>query len=319
MPILLLGGLILILIGAELFTNAAEWLSRRLNLSSTVTGNILAAVGTALPESVIPIVALYRGGQMEIASGAVFGAPFMLGTLAFALCGLTAILCSRRVIKVDKKQFSFELSYILLMFAVFFISCLGGARLERTAAVFLLGAYGYYVWRMCRTKNVRSTEYLRPLYLSRNGARFWLIIMQLVLGLTMILGGAEFFILGIAEATEYFGVSALVLGLILAPIATELPEKFNSVIWILQGKDDLALGNITGALVFQCTVIPGLIMLKTTLDIDLAAIYSAVILVLSLGGIYLCGVRKDKVYAIALLGGFFWYGCFIALLFWSII
>ena len=57
MPILLLGGLILILIGAELFTNAAEWLSRRLNLSSTVTGNILAAVGTALPESVIPIVA----------------------------------------------------------------------------------------------------------------------------------------------------------------------------------------------------------------------------------------------------------------------
>lgn len=105
MPILLLGGLILILIGAELFTNAAEWLSRRLNLSSTVTGNILAAVGTALPESVIPIVALYRGGQMEIASGAVFGAPFMLGTLAFALCGLTAILCSRRVIKVDKKRF----------------------------------------------------------------------------------------------------------------------------------------------------------------------------------------------------------------------
>lgn len=126
MPILLLGGLILILIGAELFTNAAEWLSRRLNLSSTVTGNILAAVGTALPESVIPIVALYRGGQMEIASGAVFGAPFMLGTLAFALCGLTAILCSRRVIKVDKKQFSFELSYILLMFAVFLFPAWAG-------------------------------------------------------------------------------------------------------------------------------------------------------------------------------------------------
>ena len=44
------------------------------------------------------------------------------------------------------------------------------------------------------------------------------------------------------------------LALVIAPIATELPEKFNSIIWVRQGKDTLAMGNITGAMVFQSTI-----------------------------------------------------------------
>ena len=103
-----------------------------------------------------------------------------------------------------------------------------------------------------------SDDGLRPLYLSR-GARpgYFFILLQLGLGLGAIVGGAEYFIHGIEYAAQLYGIHPLILSMIIAPIATELPEKFNSVIWISHGKDRLALGDVTGAMVFQSTMIAG--------------------------------------------------------------
>jgi cation:H+ antiporter len=69
--------------------------------------------------------------------------------------------------------------------------------------------------------------------------------------LTGIIGGARVFVLGVDRAAEIFHIPPLALALLIAPVATELPEKFNSVIWVHRRKDTLALGNITGAMVFQ--------------------------------------------------------------------
>lgn len=98
MAIQLLAGLLTILIGAELFTNGVEWFGSRLGLSEGAVGNLLAAVGTALPESIIPLVA-FLGGEpaaMHIGIGAILGAPFMLGTLAMFVTGFSAWLLRGR-------------------------------------------------------------------------------------------------------------------------------------------------------------------------------------------------------------------------------
>ena len=75
--------------------------------------------------------------------------------------------------------------------------------------------------------------------------------VQVVVALGLIIGGAELFVGAINDLAELFGISQLVFALLVAPIATELPEKFNSVIWVRRRKDMLALGNMTGAMVFQ--------------------------------------------------------------------
>ena len=79
----------------------------------------------------------------------------------------------------------------------------------------------------------------------------WMIVVQFVAGLGLIIVGAHFVVDGLLGLAELLGVSALVLALVVAPLATELPEKANSFLWVREGKDSLALGNITGALVFQ--------------------------------------------------------------------
>src|SRR5213083_868925 len=82
---------VVILAGAELFTNGIEWFGRKLELAEGAVGSVLAAVGTALPETMIPLIAILLGGQENshaVGVGAVLGAPFMLSTLAMFVTGV---------------------------------------------------------------------------------------------------------------------------------------------------------------------------------------------------------------------------------------
>src|SRR4030066_1589361 len=84
------------------------------------------------------------------------------------------------------------------------------------------------------------------------------ILVQLALGLALLVTGAKGFIHGVEAAAPIIGISALLLSLLIIPIATELPEKVNSILWIRKRKDTLAFGNITGAMVFQGTLLPAI-------------------------------------------------------------
>src|SRR5919109_269350 len=89
-----------------------------------------------------------------------------------------------------------------------------------------------------------------------------------LVGLGAMVGGAHLFVEEILHVAEDIGVEAIVLSLILAPLATELPEKVNSFFWVREGKDALALGNITGAMVFQSTIPVGIGLIFTDWDLS---------------------------------------------------
>src|SRR5690349_3213684 len=102
---------VIILAGAELFTNGIEWFGHKLGLAEGAVGSVLAAVGTALPETMIPIIAILFSGQEhsnEIGVGAILGAPFMLATLAMFVTGIAVMVQARHrdagdVMPVDTK------------------------------------------------------------------------------------------------------------------------------------------------------------------------------------------------------------------------
>jgi cation:H+ antiporter len=97
-----------------------------------------------------------------------------------------------------------------------------------------------------------------PLHLVRIGVPHALPweIAQLVAGLVCIIVGAKLFVIGVEHVAATTGIGVLVLSLIIIPVATEMPEKFNSILWVRRGKDTLAFGNLTGAMVFQGTLLP---------------------------------------------------------------
>jgi cation:H+ antiporter len=103
------------------------------------------------------------------------------------------------------------------------------------------------------------------------------LLLQLALGLALLVGGAEGFIHAVELVSHELGVSALLLSLLIVPIATELPEKVNSVLWIRRCKDTLAFGNITGAMVFQGTILPAIGIFLTPWDLRLEVLASVVV------------------------------------------
>jgi cation:H+ antiporter len=264
--VLLLASFAAILGGAVLFTNAVEWAGQRLGLGQGPVGSILAAVATALPESTIPIVALVSGASAseEVAIGAIVGAPFMLATLAMIMIGLAALgFAGRREqgrsLTPDRPTLKRDLLFFGGFCGVALLLGIGSPDwLRYGAAGLLLATYAVYVWRTVRGGGEEAKEHeLRPLYfdLSRSDPPHTLAVAaQFVLALGAIIGGAHLFVEELVGLAETTGVSALFLSLVLSPLATELPEKVNSVLWIREGKDDLAFGNVTGAMVFQSAV-----------------------------------------------------------------
>jgi len=264
--ILLAASFAVLLTGALLFTNAIEWLGHRLNIAQGAVGSLLAAVATAMPESLIPVVAIIsaREGSGDVAVGAIIGAPFMLATIAMALVGISAIVYRKRRTSGTGLAVHFPtLERDLTFFMVFFGAALGLGLfaprwLQIVAAVVFIVAYGVYVQRtLVRGGAVQEEETLRPLIMDLDrGAQppMKIILVQVAVSLGAIIGGAHLFVHELLEVAEHLGADPLILALVLAPLATELPEKANSFFWIREGKDTLALGNITGAMVFQSTL-----------------------------------------------------------------
>ena len=283
---LLAASFAIILAGALLFTNAVEWLGDRLAIGEGAVGSLLAAVGTAMPESFIPIVAVIGGaeGSSEVAIGAIVGAPFLLATIAMMLVGLSALGYRHRRpqgrhLRAHVPTLDRDLTVFLAFFAVALALGVGlplGVRIA--AAVALVVAYGVYVQRtLAGGGALQPEETIGPLIIARAAGEdpsIRAIITQFVVGLVAMIGGAHLFVEEVTAVAEEIGVAVLVLSLVLAPLATELPEKANSFFWVRDGKDALALGNITGAMVFQSMLPVALGLLLTSWDLDRFAVVS---------------------------------------------
>lgn len=295
--ILLLGGLVLILVSAELFTNGVEWLGKKLCLSEGAVGCVLAAVGTALPESMIPIMAILFGSgeaASEIGIGAILGAPFMLATLALAVTGIAALVFKvggqrRKYMLIDRSIMLRDLRFFLIVYALATMAALLPQGFKIPVAVMLVVAYAFYVTQTLKSGCSLEESHLQPLHCARRleTPPTTLVVLQVVAALTGIVMGAHLFVQGIEHVAVIFKISPFILAIIIAPIATELPEKFNSIIWIRQGKDTLALGNITGAMVFQSSIIPALGIALTPWVLSDLAVLSVILALTGAALVYL--------------------------------
>ena len=342
----------LILVGAEVFTNGIEWLGIKLRLSQGATGSILAALGTATPETLIPIVAIVftnTASADEIGIGAILGAPFMLATLVMLLIGVTAFLLRRRrgrvTLEVDAPHARRDLSFFLICYtlalAIAFLP--PGLRFLKGALGWLfLPAYFLYLFLVLRSsaqtmrdieeeieereafENLTFAAYLRRIGagLVPNDPPLLLIVAQTLIAFAGILIGARIFAGWVDGFSTAMGLNALLVSLILAPLATELPEAANSLIWTREGKDVIALGNVAGAMVFQSTIPVTIGVLLTPWELGSFGTLAAVFALISGAIIYLqlrFRAREDSLPLSSLVAGGAFYLLFLAYVVWNVL
>jgi cation:H+ antiporter len=224
----------------------------------------------------IPIIAILSGGGSAashgVGVGAILGAPFMLSTLAMFVTGAAVLAVAHRrpagdVMPVDTTVLAHDMRYFALAYAIAVGAAFLPAEppwLKWIVAAVLVAIYVWYVKGHFEADPDIDAEDLAPLRFRRldpagqiqspEAPRLRVVNLQVLAALGLIIVGAYFFVDAVEHLATSFGFDEALLALVIAPIATELPEKFNSIIWVRQGKDTLAMGNITGAMVFQSTI-----------------------------------------------------------------
>ena len=355
---LIVGAFVLILVGAEVFTNGVEWLGLKLRISEGATGSILAAIGTATPETLIPVVAILFTNTTdsdEIGVGAILGAPFMLGTLVMLLIGLTAYLLrarrKRTTLHVDAAHAKRDLSFFLVMYTLALLLAIAPRELHFLKSYLgwiFLPAYFVYLFVVLRTPargpedieeakeeaeafdELTFATYLRRAVASirPKAPPLWLVLAQTLIAFAAIFVGARFFADFVGDVSHALGFNPLLLSLILAPLATELPEAANSLIWTRDNKDVIALGNVAGAMVFQSTIPVTVGVLLTPWDLGPSSaswpfgVMTAVFALLSGLVIYIqlrVRTRENSLPLSSLMLGGSLYVVFIAYVLWSVL
>jgi len=296
--LLLLGCALVIYLACEWFVNAVEWLGARLNVGLLAVGTVLAAAGTALPESVITLVTVFSGGQHndDIGVGAALGGPLVVGTLAYAVTGATLLLrgtprtatarsaaggvTTAEPVEVARAQaldgtdtgrLARDQAWFLAIFVVKVALGLVAFAVKPWLGLLFFAAYAVYFWRQTTGRDEHASgEDLQPLKLQprRPSPSTWAVTVQILATLTVIFLASQLFVRQLEWAGPALGLPAVVVALLLSPVATELPEIMSAVIWVRQGKTALALANISGAMMIQATVPSGIGLLGTPWRFD---------------------------------------------------
>jgi cation:H+ antiporter len=296
---LLIGCATAIYLACEWFVNAVEWLGVRLNMGTLAIGTVLAAIGTALPESVVTLVAVTMGhssASKDIGVGAAMGGPLVLATIAYGVTGWMLLRRKRSgsviegtkarnahgdpLDKVDLSRLPWDQTWFLGIFIVKVSLGLVAFTFKPLFGYLFFGTYIlYFIREMRADAEAHSSADLEPLKLQPHRATpsGWAVIAQSVATLAIIFGASQLFVAQLEWAGPALGLSAAVTALLLSPIATELPEVMNAIIWVKQGKTSLALANISGAMMIQATVPSGLGLLFTSWHFDGPLILSGVI------------------------------------------
>jgi len=274
-------------------------------------GDYLAAFGTALPESIVTFMAVAfntSAEQKDIGVGAAMGGPLVLGTISYAVVGLYIIYFRKKreigiEIDIDSQKLSRDQLWFISIFILKVLLGLVIFSFKPLTGFLFLAAYGLYFYKEMRNECTISEGTLDLLTFQSHQTEpktRW-VLSQTLVSLTLIFISSHVFVKNLELLSGFWDVSPHIVALLLSPIATELPEILNAVIWVRQGKENLALGNISGAMMIQATVPSAFGLFFTPWLFDSYLLWSGAITLLSV--IYLwVTLKRDKLSPIILVG-----------------
>ncbi len=317
MPIALqvLCGLVLLVLASDAFANAVEWVGALLGLTRSAVGAVVAAIGSSLPETMVAVIALLilaDPASVAVGVGAVIGAPLLLATVVFSFIGIGAVIFGR---KRDMDHAPVKPAIVgLALFSCTFALVIGASfaptfAVRATVAAVAVIAYIAYLAYHLRLRAIESDEAPPRLRIApwMERPHLGFVIVQLLLATALTAFTARWFVGSLTSLSAVLHVSPLVISLLLSPIATELPEAVNALVWMQRDLDDLALGNVLGAMMFQASIASAIALLASPWHLDAssyraaAATLAAALFVLT----WLLVRRKVDALPLALCGLFY--------------
>ncbi len=267
--ILVVVGMVFLVLGAQRFVMGASLLAKKFKVSPLVIGLSVVAFGTSAPELAVSIQAGISGSN-EIVVGNVIGSNiFNLLIVAGCSCLISPLLIEKDLLKRDW-PISIIGSVLLFILVIFDNSI---SRLD--GFILLLGFV--FVLLMQITSALKNKE---EVSIQIHNQSIFMMILNIILGLTLIILGGNFSVDGAIGIAKLFNVSQTIIGLTIVAIGTSLPELVTSLVATKEGEKSIAIGNVIGSNVFNILFILGISCVVNPIDITYFGIIDLVILII---------------------------------------
>ena len=245
------GGILLLLAGAEALVRGASALALRIGITPLVVGLTVVAIGTSSPELVVSVQAALAG-RGGVAIGNVVGSNVAnLGLIVGVAALLTPMM-------VDRELVRFDVPIMLAAMGLLAVFLVDGTLGRVEGAVLLTGAVLYTVWKIrASRRSVRAQHAEEGVPEDVLAARdapasvLWRYVLYVIGGIALLVYGSELLLDGAVAVATLLGVSEAVVGLTLIALGTSLPELATTVAAARHGEGELALGNAVGSNIFN--------------------------------------------------------------------
>ena len=287
--ILLVGGFVLLIKGADFFVDGSSAVAKKLKVPALIIGMTIVAMGTSLPETSVSVSASVLGKNDLAISNAVGSNIFNL----MVVCGVCALLCPMAVGKETLKKdlpFSIFVAGVLLALGAF------TGIVMRWGGAILLALFVFFLYMMISSaKKARDSgeqsdddEYkVMPV---------WKCLLCIIGGGAAIAVGGKMVVEGASDIARTFGMSDNLIGMTIVALGTSLPELVTSIVAARKGEVDMALGNVVGSNIFNILFVLGIAAVISPMAYTIEnAIDTAVLIVMSLFVLILCLPKKKLV------------------------
>lgn len=286
--ILLLVGIILVLWGADRFTDGASGLARKWNVSELVIGLTIVAAGTSLPEFMVSLLSTLQGSS-DMSVGNIIGSNIFNG---LAILGASALMMP---IVVDRSVLFRDLPYMLIVTLMLFLLVFFDGHITRLDAALFIALfiiYLSYTYHMAMS-NRKSEEKQKTM--EEETSSYAKLVLQIVVGMTALVIGARLMVSQGAEMARILGVSESMIGLTILAGGTSLPELATSMMAAHKGREGLAVGNVIGSNVFNIAGILGACAIIHPMQVEEIAITDWITLVGSGILIWILSFTRNKI------------------------
>ncbi len=250
--LLLIVGLTLILGGANFLTDGAAALAQRLRMPEFLIGLTIVAIGTSMPEMVVSTLSAING-QPDMAIGNVVGSNIFNVFLILGVCAVVQpISFTKSNIRFDI-PFGVATSFLLIILAL--DTLVGTGSVDRISRID--GAVMLVLYIALLIYTIRTAEHPQEQPSEKKPMAVWLMAVMIVGGLCGLIFGGELFLDKATKIARSMGVSESVIAITLVAGGTSLPELASSLVSLVKGKADMALGNVVGSNIFNILGILG--------------------------------------------------------------